>query len=205
MNQTTISDYRLDLMSTHTSAVKEVEKKYLLHSFNQFEYFGVQKNIWHVHGEAKKPSSIIIGHTYYGALFARISEYLKSQKNRYYDNQREGKENVIRSWIDAFILGDVYAIGFGYDYSEFDLWWLLNRKKRENAEHGRLYFYEPQKVANGSVDEKVELLRTLEADIDSLGFSVHGYEKEARDAEYKRFYHAVCDSLESTIGKQTNA
>ena len=202
INNTTISQNRLILMSTHTSAVKNVEPKYLLHSYNQFVFQGIEKNVWLIHGEARKPNSIIIGHDYYGKLFGRINKYLDGQKNRYFDIQREGKENVIKSWIDAFILGDVYAVGFGYDYSEFDLWWLLNRKKRENAEHGKLYFYEPQKVADGTVDEKVELLRTLGAEIESFGLNIYGVENDACDAEYRRFYKVTCEYLEKTIGMQ---
>ena len=52
-----------------------------------------------------------------------------------------GGEMEALSWLDYFILGDVYSLGFGFDTSEMDLWWLLCRKKRERADHGELYFF----------------------------------------------------------------
>ena len=36
-------------------------------------------------------------------------------------------------WLDSFVLGNVNILGLGMDFSELDLWWLLNRKKRESA------------------------------------------------------------------------
>lgn len=33
------------------------------------------------------------------------------------------------SWIDYFMLGDVYMVGLGLDISEMDLWWLISCKK----------------------------------------------------------------------------
>jgi len=40
-----------------------------------------------------------------------------------------------------FLFGDVYIIGLGLGISEFDLWWLLRRKQREERANGRVYFY----------------------------------------------------------------
>ena len=64
--------------------------------------------------------------------------------------------------MDAFILGDVYILGFGFDLSEFDLWWLLNRKFNEKADHGHVYYLEPKSPV---LDEKLELLKLLEVEV----------------------------------------
>ena len=38
-------------------------------------------------------------------------------------------------------MGEVYAVGFGFDPSEFDIWWAIERKAREKANHGLLHAY----------------------------------------------------------------
>lgn len=83
------------------------------------------------------------------------------------------------SWLDYFILGDVYSLGFGFDTSEIDLWWLLCRKKRERADHGELYFFEPERK---SALTKKALLEAYQARCVTLGVS----EPEGKD--YRNFY-----------------
>lgn len=106
------------------------------------------KRIWHIHGHAKNPSSMVIGHGYYGRLLYKIVDYVKQNGDRY----RWGKEEVpeIRSWADSFLFGDVYVLGFGFDFAEMDLWWLLDHKKNGNygRETGKVFFYEPYIESN---------------------------------------------------------
>ncbi|MBR1433065.1 AbiH family protein [Ruminococcus sp.] len=99
-----------------------------LHTYNSVLYGGKERRIWHIHGEARKPDSMILGHYYYGNLTAKI----KNESDRLDDAyRREGYK--CKSWMDLFILGDVYIIGTALDVSEIDLWWLINRKARETA------------------------------------------------------------------------
>lgn len=48
----------------------------------------------------------------------------------------------IRSWIDCFMLGDIYIVGLGMALSELDLWWLVNCKKRNFADR-KVVLYKP--------------------------------------------------------------
>ena len=48
-----------------------------------------------------------------------------------------------KSWIDYFLIGNVYIIGFGMDPSEMDIWWLINCKKRNFNDLGNIFLYEP--------------------------------------------------------------
>ncbi len=172
-----------DRLMRHTSAVKKAEPKYLLHTYNQVVYGGRTHRVWHIHGEARKPGGIIIGHYYYGQLLTKWMELLRERENRQYRNQQSGEPPIMDSWLDAFILGDVYVLGFGYDLAESDLWWLLNRKKREKAKHGRVIFYEPV----GDNGPKHMLLRTMGAEVRSLGY-------ECAPEDYKLFYaDAIAD------------
>ena len=85
---------------------KNKDGRILLQTYNRFP--GSSQEIWHIHGEARKPNSIVLGHLYYGNLLTRCSGYL------YGDAGCE--EGEVFSWVDAFMLGDVYTLGFGYDF-----------------------------------------------------------------------------------------
>ena len=42
----------------------------------------------------------------------------------------EIKDKSIISWIDLMFTTDVYIVGFGMDFSEQDIWWILNKRQR---------------------------------------------------------------------------
>ena len=171
------------------------ESKYLIHTFNRPKE---KYQIWHIHGEARKPNSIVLGHYYYGKLIQRIMQYLDGRK--YYLFDKMGKKNDISSWIDAFILGDVYVLGLGYDVSEFDLWWLLNRKKNEEVNkgknEGKLYFFEPR---TSEFDEKIELLKVLGAEYHDCG--VQCYEGKNK-IDYVGFYNKAIEEIGKIMKKK---
>ena len=128
--------------SQFTEKTTRREGKYQLHSFYQFD--GVEEKpirIWHIHGEASNYSSIVIGHDMYGNILSKYQQELSNRIQR--DKNQEYIEQVTPfSWIDYFIFGDVYIMGFSLSENEYDLWWLLNRKKREKLPHGNTYFFD---------------------------------------------------------------
>ena len=205
------SKYYLNSIADHTKAVESVEKKYLLHSFNQCTYENVENKVWHIHGEAKKQDSIILGHYYYGNLFSRMKEELNKKGNYYQEKQKAGEDIEITSWIDAFILGDVHVLGFGYDSCEFDLWWLLNRKVNEKANKGKVYFYTMEPAG---FDEKLALLDVLEVKMKHCDMKVPVYTgaedseeeyskfKEERDETYRKFYETALNEIESYVAAE---
>ena len=140
---------------------------------------------------------MILGHYWYGNLLRRIQNELDSRKNSYVRCQRNGKSIELNSWIDSFILGDVYVLGFGYGLSEIDLWWLLNRKQREKAEHGKLYFYE---IQNEKEREKTALLELMGAEIINLGFS----KTKTSEPDYQAFYQAAIEDIRLKMENNIN-
>lgn len=131
--------------------------------------------IWHIHGEAAKPDTMVIGHYYYGKLLYRIEKYASDAIKRYKIAQQQGLEFYPRSWVDYLLFGDVYIVGLGLDFSEMDLWWLINCKKRNGI--GKVYFYEP----NLSMEKKV----LIEA------YGVENISLEVEDDNYKGYYKQV--------------
>lgn len=181
------SDSSLKKHRSHTNAVNRADKKYNIYTYYEFENSGKRNKIWHIHGEARKPSGMILGHYYYGMLLKRYFEIFDKRRNKYADYQKGEKEVPIESWLDAFVLGDVYVLGLGYDLSEFDLWWLLNRKKQEKADVGTFYYYE-MTDSDKEIDTKILLLEALGAHCDSLGIEK---DKDNNEALYRKFYKAA--------------
>lgn len=97
--------------------------------------------IWHIHGEAAKPDTMIIGHYYYGRLLSRIQTYTAETIKRYKIAERSGDLFYPRSWVDYVLFGDVHIVGQGMDFSEMDLWWLMDCKKLYGK--GRTVLYKP--------------------------------------------------------------
>lgn len=86
--------------------------------------------VWHVHGEAFRPDTMVLGHYYYGKLLAKMQKYVSKLIAREKTCVSKQQPIGIHSWMDYFLLGDVYIVGLGMALSEMDLWWLINCKKR---------------------------------------------------------------------------
>lgn len=188
-----ITDYTLKHLMRSSIPSEKADTKYCIRTYNEVMFERKKNKIWHIHGEARKPSSIILGHYYYGNLFFKIREYIRNRHNTYKKLQ-ENQENIkINSWIDAFILGDVYILGFGYDLSEFDLWWLLERKESEKADTGKIHFFTPEPY---DVDEKLLLLKTHRCvEIEHCGIQLPPKPAETATSDEKEQYTKQCNDL----------
>ena len=91
-----------------------------------------------------------------------------------------------------------------FDFSEMDLWWLLERKNREKFQHGKVYFYEPFSSENSI---KYRLLSCYGAEVVNLGFRLEKAKSE-KDQEkvnkrnkkiYKEFYHKALSDIKHRI------
>ncbi len=103
------------------------DAKRQLHTY--YEY-GNERSVWHIHGEAARPDTTVLGHYYYGKNLSKMQQYIPSLISRYRASFSRGKGIECYSWIDYFMTGNVFIVGLGMDLSEFDLWWLVNCKKR---------------------------------------------------------------------------
>ena len=126
--------------------IKTVDNK--SSKLNLYKYMNVSSDevehqIWHIHGEAARPTSMILGHYYYGKALGEIQSYVADFFRRYKGCNSRGIDFQPQSWIDYFLIGNVYIVGFGMDFSEIDLWWLINCKKRHPQNESKIYFFEP--------------------------------------------------------------
>jgi hypothetical protein len=154
---TTNYDYNLErsFEGNHgKSANVLTERKYNL--FRRRNVNG--RHIWHTHGEADAPNSITLGHEHYVGYLQKMGNYLKdkitSKRKGVYNEIRSpiqkaihkreeirafDKDNTIYSWVDLFLMNDVYILGLALDYTEIDLWWLMIFKERLKRETGFQY------------------------------------------------------------------
>ena len=84
--KTSLSEYFLKKTCKNTEEGKRAQAKYLLQTYQQIEYNGHLNRIWHIHGEARKPDSMILGHYYYAAQLNKIIELLHGRKDIYLTN-----------------------------------------------------------------------------------------------------------------------
>lgn len=125
--------------------------------------------IWHIHGEAQVPRSILLGHDQYVRYAKRIQDYLlvprDSEKPRALEwqvttarspltaGEEFSSDGMRHSWVDLFLRDDLHIVGAGLDFSEVILWWLLTIKGKESVRAayrsekrrwipGRTYYYD---------------------------------------------------------------
>lgn len=95
--------------------------------------------VFHIHGERMRKHSLVLSYYSYANAVSRLITLNKKRGNDYQERQEAYESIRVLSWLDYFLLGDVYAVGFGFDPSEFDVWWAIERKTREKANHGMLH------------------------------------------------------------------
>ena len=154
--------------------------------FGIFKYFDINgKQIWHIHGEAAKPKSMVLGHYYYGKLLSEIQNRVPQFIRSYKAALAKGNNVTYRSWIDYFLVGNIYVIGLSLDPSEMDLWWLINCKKRNFEGCGKIYLYEP------NMDDDNHIALRMLADTFDLVYENHS----VKTGEYKDYFESVISSI----------
>lgn len=170
---------------------KRLEEQFGIYKYMHMETETNTNNIWHIHGEAARSNSMVLGHYYYGNLVSTIQHYIKSFIARYRGCALYKKDFVARSWIDHFMQGDVYILGLGLDSSEFDLWWLINCKKRHQQELdlGKIYWFEP------NLDTKENAYKKILANDNGIKVVTETIEKE----QYRDYYKKTISKIENII------
>lgn len=155
------------------------QNQFMIYRYNEL----AQKKIWHIHGEACTPSSVIMGNYYYGKLLYTIQEYLSKRMGVLKHCYKENLAIKNPNYIDLFLTRDVYVAGFGLDFSEVDFWWLVCCKKR-NFPDTNIYIYEP----NLSEDNPRKIVG------ESYGISFRE-SQSVNKGEYKKYWERIVDQM----------
>lgn len=163
----------------------------LLRNFNRMSMGDSYRDIWHIHGEIRNKSSIVLTHDEYARQVRAVLMYNSERGNEYSVYNSEVK---FKSWIDYLVLGDVYIVGFGMDFSEFDLWWILNRRLRENTGKGKLLYLNPKENKNAiylAIEKLGGKFENLDIEIDKSD--------QNNEEKYLKFYEKLIDYLRQNI------
>ena len=157
----------------------ENEKKFGLYECVDLPINDSHKNIFHIHGNADAPNSIIIGHYYYGKLISQIQDYLPLFFRRCKMAEKKGYDYQPQNWVDYFMVSNIYIMGFGLDLAEMDLWWLICCKKR---------YYSNTKIILYEAKDKIDIQRKMM--LETYGIEICDKIKVIND-NYKDFYDRV--------------
>jgi hypothetical protein len=209
---TTNYDYSLELAEGR-QVLAGVSPAALIHEarFSLFRFReSLKTRVWHVHGEAGYPRSILLGYDHYGAYLGRLHGYLTGTNADGHASPFIGGveefENGTRpySWVDVFLRNDVHIVGLTLDFAEIDLWWLLifkDRLRHKNSSYkgrprvGRTVFYDFQRTALTPGDTaRLSLL-------EGLGVQVVSYLIEGESSYVKAFHRVLTDLRPARNGR----
>lgn len=128
---TTNYDYALEddsksLLKKSSDPESGPEIDYRIHTYNQCG----DVRIWHIHGEANYPRTLVLGHDMYARNIGKMSAYVEK---RGYDELFAQSDSLREStvcWMDLFFNSDVHILGFAMEFSEIDVWWVINLRAR---------------------------------------------------------------------------
>lgn len=187
------------------------ENAYSLHRFHAFtkkdgENVNI-KRIWYIHGEAKKPASIMLGYNQYGSTLGRMTDYyngkdLYKSLGTLQNRLASLSTNEPKSWIDLFYSKNIYIIGYGLDNAEIDIWWLLGKRarmsqnRRQNIRLPHINFYE-----KGSMDKQlVAKQKALAAfGVATNIKSISQAEKNELNKAYAKYYLETLEEIKNSI------
>lgn len=114
--------------------------------------------LWKIHGDFERLPSIMLGFDQYCGSLSRLSNYIKGTYKSSGTNEKKEKicdKTIIKkcqdkdfdnlSWIELFFNSNLFIVGLGMNFSEIDLWWIINQRARlikgyPNAINNKIYF-----------------------------------------------------------------
>jgi hypothetical protein len=155
------------------------EKIYSIRTYKSFynETANHRIKLWKIHGDLDRVKSITLGFDQYCGALSKLEDYVKGS---YYSTHGEPSPKCETpmlkkcknpdlfdhiSWAELFFNTNVYIVGFGMDFSEIDIWWLLNKRARIKLEvseiqNSIIYLYNKDYESKAS---KPELFAVLDA------------------------------------------
>ncbi|MBE5807006.1 MAG: hypothetical protein E7317_01525 [Clostridiales bacterium] len=170
---------------------RTIEANGLRDDFRLYQYYPLERAdgrtmpLWHVHGDIAKPRSMIMGHYYYARHLREIQDRVGVMMRVVRGCERAGSTFHPQSWVDAFLISDVFMLGFGLYLCESDLWWLLCCKKR-NFPDTKVFFY-------GEATNDVRLL------LEAYGGETQDEISRIGEDGYMRFYERAIADIERKL------
>jgi hypothetical protein len=131
-----LQEMGLSSKNNSTEDIYSIRRNTSIHDKNKKEI----SKIWNIHGEVDRPSSIMLGLDHYCGSIGKLDAYLKGtyefQENKISIRVKSITEKIKErdfdrySWVEFFFNTDIHILGLSLEYSETDLWWILNKRAR---------------------------------------------------------------------------
>ena len=162
----------------------------------------LKKHFWQIHGEIRKPATIMLGLDHYCGEIGKIDNYIKGTY-RYTENKETILEKPISekltnddfsgtSWIELFFNSNIHILGFSFDYSEIDLWWIINKRARLKKSKLGKYI---KNTINFYSEENNEHLKGI---LKSMDVNFVFIETQKEETKYQEYY----DNLKMKLTKE---
>lgn len=134
------------------------------------------KSVWHIHGDAQRPSSMALGYEHYAGYLQHMRNYVAdgvSYEKVSFDSLtrrlKQSTELEYSSWVDFFFTHDVHIVGLGLDFVEIHLWWLLTYRARASIRRkmhtsNAIIYYCPKQREDAD-QTKLRLLRANNVEV----------------------------------------
>lgn len=170
---TTNYDYAFEKTLSSSPEKLSTEEVYSIRRKRKYSTSRGNKYLWNIHGEIEHPKSIMLGLDHYCGSVSKIDNYVKGTY-KYKVNSKvvdvasmqeklKSQFYCLTSWVDLFFSSNVHIVGLSLDYSEIDLWWILNKRARFAADglvSNKVYFY-----TNQVDEEKMGLLKSFNVEV----------------------------------------
>jgi len=154
--------------------------KYSLYRFNAVK----DHHVWHIHGECDNgrsdntADSILIGFEHYADYLDKIHRILKSDTGK---GLAEQIAKTRYNWPHKFFTHDIDILGFGLDFNETHLWFILNFRARlirkDVSIKNKIRWFIPDMETTN--EDKSDLLKMLQVEVVSLpGTTYQDYYQE---------------------------
>ena len=184
------------------------ETTYSRMRFQTVKVGGTDKKVYHIHGEVKAPNSICLGFEHYsGTLEKMRSDLVRStkDKNNNLDEHEYHLKDVMTGvelpdlcWYLKFFSEDIYILGFNIDFSEQDLWWLIDYRYRQMRYKklpiiNHVYFIDVDKPE----DRETTNIKARNTALSQFGVEV----KIAKGDSYSERYNWAIEWIEKNLKK----
>jgi hypothetical protein len=191
---TTNYDYAFEKALNISPEKLSTEEIYSLRRKRKYSDDNGTKYLWNIHGEIDHPKSIMLGLDHYCGSVSKIDSYVKGTYKYTVSGEKitvasmqeklESGRYCLTSWVDLFFSSNIHIVGLSLDYSETDLWAILNKRARFDADGlvaNKVYFY-----TNHLDKGKMGLLKS---------FNVEVVHTEVVNDDYKGMYKSSINKI----------
>ena len=173
LNNVFLGSSQLKQINQSSEEIYSIRRKTLINDYSDNEISA----IWNIHGEIDKPASLMLGYDHYTGSMSKLESYVKGNYD-FVQNKETIKAEKMRnklltgnfdnySWIEQFFKSNIHIIGLKLDYSETDIYWILNKRLRLYKElnnkisvRNKVIYY-----TNDDNSHKTSLLKSFGVDV----------------------------------------